>query len=149
MWAPKPDSALQWMCTVRWKAIYTTNYDDGIERAYEQTAGPPQTPVPIASTSALVPFDRRVQVPIYYLHGRLCGPDKPQIIITESDYAEFRKRRQMMFEVLKMEFATSVFLYIGYRNQDQNWKCFWMKYDQNSTHLNCPHRLESPHPQTV
>jgi tetratricopeptide (TPR) repeat protein len=118
----KPDDALRWICTVRWKAIYTTNYDDGIEQGYSETAAPPQTPVPIASTAALVAFDRRFQVPVYYLHGRLCGPERPHIIITESDYAEFRKQRQMMFEVLKLEFATSTFLYIGYSNEDPNWK---------------------------
>jgi hypothetical protein len=114
----EPDEALRWLCTIRWKAIYTTNYDDGVERAYAQTAAPPQTPVPIAATSQLAAFDRRFQVPIYYLHGRLCGPDKTRIIITENDYAEFRKQRQMMFELLKLEFATSVFLYIGYANED-------------------------------
>jgi tetratricopeptide (TPR) repeat protein len=118
----QPDDALRWICSVRWKAIYTTNYDDGIELAYGQAATPPQTPVPIASTSELTAFDRRFQVPIYYLHGKLCGPDKPRIVITESDYAEFRKQRQMMFEVLKVEFATSTFLYIGYSNEDPNWK---------------------------
>lgn len=118
----EPDAALRWLCTIRWRAIYTTNYDDGIERGYALTAKPPQTPVPMASTSELVTFDRRFQVPVFYLHGRLFGPDKPHIIITESDYAEFRKQRQMMFEILKTEFATSTFLYVGYSNQDPNWK---------------------------
>jgi hypothetical protein len=118
----KPDDAFRWICTVRWKAIFTTNYDDGIEEAYKDTAAPPQTPVAIASTASLVAFDRRFQVPVYFLHGRLCGPDKPHIIITENDYAEFRKQRQMMFEVLKLEFATSTFLYGGYSNEDPNWK---------------------------
>ncbi len=117
-----PDEALCWLCTMRWKAIFTTNYDDGIERAYARTAEPPQTPVPVASTSQLAAFDRRFQVPIYYLHGRLCGADQSRIIITENDYAEFRKQRRMMFEVLKLEFATSTFLYVGYSNNDSNWK---------------------------
>ena len=117
----EPDASFRWLSTIRWRAIFTTNYDDGIERAYAQTATPLQTPVPIASTSEIVAFDRRFQVPIYYLHGRLFGPDKPNIIITSKDYAEFRKQRQMMFEVLKVEFATSTLLYIGYSNQDPNW----------------------------
>ncbi|MDZ4379915.1 MAG: SIR2 family protein [Parvibaculum sp.] len=117
----KPDEAFRWISTIRWKAIYTTNYDDGIEQAYAQTATPPQTPVPIALTSGLTTFDNRFQVPIYYLHGKACGAEKTRVIITENDYAEFRKQRQMMFEILKTEFATSPFLYIGYSNQDPNW----------------------------
>jgi len=119
---PEPDETLRWISTVRWRAIFTTNYDNGIEQAYAKTASPPQTPVPVAATSELTSFDRRFQVPLYYLHGRLCGPEKPHLIVTENDYAEFRKQRQMMFEVLKMEFASSTFLYIGYSNQDPNWK---------------------------
>ena len=118
----EPDAIFRWISTIRWRAIFTTNYDDGIERAYAQTAAPPQTPVPIATTSAITSFDRRFQVPVYYLHGTLCGPEKAHIIITESDYADFRKQRQMMFAVLKLEFATSTFLYVGYSNQDPNWK---------------------------
>jgi hypothetical protein len=118
----EPDDALRWICTVRWKAIFTTNYDDGIERAYEKSAEPPQSPVSIGSTSELVAFDRRFQVPIYYLHGQLCGPNKPHILVTESDYATFRKQREMMFALLKSEFATSNFLYVGYSNEDYNWK---------------------------
>jgi tetratricopeptide (TPR) repeat protein len=118
----EPDETLGWIGTVPWRAIFTTNYDGSIERLYSKTATPPQTPVPIASTSEIVAFDRRFQVPLYYLHGRLCGSEKTQIIITENDYAEFRKQRQMMFEVLKVEFATSTFLYVGYSNQDPNWK---------------------------
>jgi hypothetical protein len=119
---PEPDDTLCWICTVRWRGIFTTNYDNGIEQAYDRTPNPPQTPVRIAATSQLSSFDRRFQVPVYYLHGKLCGPDQSRIIITENDYAEFRKQRQMMFEVLKQEFATSTFLYIGYSNQDPNWK---------------------------
>ena len=30
----QPDEQLKWLFTRRWKAIYTTNYDMGIERAY-------------------------------------------------------------------------------------------------------------------
>jgi hypothetical protein len=118
----QPDEALRWLCMQRWRAIFTTNYDDAIERAYAQTAAPPQTPIPISATPQLTTFDRRFQVPVYHLHGRLCGPERTHIIITENDYAEFRKQRQMTFELLKLEFATSVFLYIGYANSDPNWK---------------------------
>ena len=119
---PEPDDTLRWISTIRWRAIFTTNYDNGVEQAYAKTATPPQTPVPIAATSHLTSFDKRFQVPLYYLHGRICASEKPHIIVTENDYAEFRKQRQMMFEVLKLEFATSAFLYIGYSNQDPNWK---------------------------
>jgi hypothetical protein len=118
----EPDEPFQWLTTLRWKAIFTTNYDNSLQRAYSKNPNPPQTPVTIAATSDLVPFERKFQVPIYHLHGTLFDVEKPRIIITEDDYAAFKDRRRMFFSILKQEFATSTFLYIGYSNRDPNWK---------------------------
>jgi tetratricopeptide (TPR) repeat protein len=82
---------------------------------------PLQRPVPIASTAELVNYDPRLDVPIYHLHGALFGP-RSGIVVTESDYARFRESRRMLFEALKLRFATSTFLYIGYSNRDPSWK---------------------------
>ena len=38
-----PDETFQWLFKRRWRAIYTTNYDNSIERAYGLLADPPQT----------------------------------------------------------------------------------------------------------
>lgn len=116
-----PDETLQWLISFRWKAIYTTNYDNGIERAYELLAEPQQSPKTISITSELVSQDPRFDVPIYHLHGALFGPDRPHIIITSEDYARFRDRRKMLFEALKLDFASATVLYIGYSNRDPNW----------------------------
>ena len=118
----EPDKDLQWLFSLRWKAIFTTNYDRGIQRAYELISEPKQKPVTISLTSEIVNFDPRFEIPIYHLHGALFGYTKPSIIITEDDYARFRERRKMIFELLKKEFATSTILYIGYSNRDPNWK---------------------------
>lgn len=85
----EPDDTFAWIASRRWRAIFTTNYDDGIERAYARTANPPQTPVAISATAQLQQFDRRIQVPVYHLHGALVVGDDPRILITEDDYAHF------------------------------------------------------------
>ncbi len=118
----EPDKTFQWLFSLRWRAIFTTNYDNGIQRAYELSASPLQKPVTITLTSDIVNFDLRFEVPIYYLHGALFAPSKPKIVITEEDYTRFREHRKMLFEILKKEFATSSILYIGYSNRDPNWK---------------------------
>ncbi len=118
----EPDKTFQWLFSLRWRAIFTTNYDNGIQRAYELSASPPQKPVTITLTSDIVNFDLRFEVPIYHLHGALFAPSKPKILITEEDYIRFREHRKMLFEMLKKEFATSNILYIGYSNRDPNWK---------------------------
>jgi len=118
----EPDEHLKWLPTVRWKAIYTTNYDQGLERAYELTAKPVQTTHIAAGTADLTSLDLRFQLPIYHLHGTLFGRKSPQLILTQRDYARFREGRRMLFELLKNDFATSTVLYIGYSNRDPNWQ---------------------------
>ena len=118
----QPDEHVQWLPCIRWKAIYTTNYDFGLQRAYEMAENPPQAPVTITLTSNVVNFDLRFQVPIVHLHGTLFATDRPNIIITERDYARFRETKRMLFELLKTNLATSSILYVGYSNNDPNWK---------------------------
>ncbi|WP_447963579.1 P-loop NTPase [Nitrospira sp. Ecomares 2.1] len=138
-----PDSKLRWLFTLRWKAIFTTNYDNGIQRAYDLNPSPSQTPVTIAISSEIVDFDPRFQVPIYHLHGNLFGESNPSIVITEDDYVRYREKRRMMFNVLQKEFATSTALYIGYSNQDSNWKVVFeeLKTDIFPTQLPPAYRI--------
>ncbi len=125
-----PDTALQWIASRRWRAIYTTNYDNGIERAYELTATPVQRHFPIAISSELVRCDNRFEVPIYHLHGALFGSGDPHLIITTRDYARYKEHRAMLFDLLKTEFATSTLLYIGYSNADSNWNQLFTELEE-------------------
>ncbi len=118
----EPDENLKWLFSRRWKAIFTTNYDNGIERTYDLIPNPKQKPIIITITPQLGPYNIEFEIPIYHLHGYLFGTHDPLIIITESDYARFKQHRKMLFELLKMEFATSSIIYIGYSNRDPNWK---------------------------
>jgi len=115
-----PDESIKWLCSRRWRAIFTTNYDRGIERSYELLSNPPQQPKSIARTPDLVHVDIRFEVPVYHIHGAIFG-EKQHIVISQSDYTRFREQRRMLFELLKQEFATSTLLYIGYSNRDPNW----------------------------
>jgi len=117
----EPDEYLRWLFSLRWRAIYSTNYDNGIERAYELMSNPVQTSVTMSVTADFVDYDPRFEVPVFHLHGILFGPSKPQIVITQADYLRFRDRRKMLFERMKLDFMASPILYIGYSNRDPNW----------------------------
>ena len=116
-----PNASLRWLCTRRWRAIFTTNYDSIVQRSFEMSAAPYQVPITISVTSDLVYSGSPFEVPIYHLHGALFTSPRA-LIVTENDYARFRTRRAMLFELLKRELATSTILYVGYSNSDQNWK---------------------------
>ncbi len=115
-----PDETIQWLCSRRWRAIFTTNYDRGIERGYELLPDPPQQPISIALTADLIHVDARFEIPVYHIHGAIFG-QKQNIVISQTDYTRFRETRRMLFEILKQNFATSTILYIGYSNRDPNW----------------------------
>ena len=117
----EPDEHLRWIASIRWAAIFTTNYDDLIERAYDLTPNPPQAPIPISVSSEVVPLDLRFQVPVYHLHGSLLRGDDRRLIITGTDYSTFRERRRMLFELLKLHSSSSTVLYLGYSHKDPNW----------------------------
>lgn len=118
----EPQQSLRWLIGLPWKAIYTTNYDRVIMRAFELNPKPRRTPAVISAVADLKDFDLRLELPIVHLHGALFDTDKPDVLITESDYAQFRSRRRMLFELLKRELATSQLFYVGYSHRDPNWK---------------------------
>jgi tetratricopeptide (TPR) repeat protein len=120
-----PDETMQWIAKQRWGAIFTTNYDDGIERCFDLVPDAKQTPIPISVTTGATHIEGRIEVPIYHLHGKLRGENGGPIVITSEDYTKFADKRQMLFQILKQYFATSTFLYVGYSNQDPNWQMLY------------------------
>lgn len=117
-----PNEDVCWLSTRPWRAIFTTNYDNGIERAYEVNPNTIQNPVIATVTADLGTVNPMIEVPIYHLHGALFGVNEPHVIITENDYGIFRERRKMLFDLLKKELLNSTILYIGYSHNDSNWK---------------------------
>jgi len=116
-----PDEHYQWIPTVRWRAIYTTNFDDGLLSAYSKSGKAAQNIIPIYVTSDFKDYSIYTDIPSYFIHGCLHQPELP-IVITQSDYSRFREKRRMMFEQLKIHHAQCSFLYIGYSNRDPNWR---------------------------
>jgi tetratricopeptide (TPR) repeat protein len=117
-----PDEDVCWLSTRPWRAIFTTNYDNGIERAYELNPSTIQNPIVATVTTDVGTINPMIEVPIYHLHGALFGVNEPHVIITENDYGVFRERRSMLFDLLKKELLASTILYIGYSHNDSNWK---------------------------
>lgn len=118
----RPTGPLMWIPTRRWAAIFTTNYDDAVERAYEECGSAAQIHEPISCAADFRPNDDPFHVPVVHLHGALFGPAGPRVLITQDDYAQFRDRRRMLFQFLQFHHAASTLLYVGYSNRDVNWK---------------------------
>ena len=115
-----PDDAMMWIPTIRWKAIYTTNYDNCIEKAYDQCPNPAQQYIVVTHLSGIGEYHSAFQVPIIHLHGSLFAPTSPEILITQQDYIKYSEKRSSLFSLLKMHMASSCILYTGYSHNDSN-----------------------------
>ncbi|MBB3749860.1 tetratricopeptide (TPR) repeat protein [Mycolicibacterium sp. BK634] len=117
------DDDLRWLLNQTWKAIFTTNYDTGIEDAYREMVEPTQTPVSMATNSEIKSWDPSHEIPVFHLHGSLeSDAALDAILLTERDYAIYDEKRNMLFNHFKIEYPTSPILYVGYSNQDPNWR---------------------------
>ncbi len=121
--ALEPADAFQRLIRRGWKGIFTTNYDNMIERTFELDAEPQQVPVSFSVTADLVSLVAPGEVPIYHLHGSLAaGEEGRRLIITESDYTRYDERRRMLFNLFKLHYATDTVVYVGYSHDDANWR---------------------------
>ena len=107
----------------RWKNIYTTNYDNLIEQAYEKKS----SQLSVFSSN----FDFRLQklpevVKLYKLHGTIeqdvSDGSQSRIIITEGDYDDATDYREALFDALKYDVSGASLVIIGYSLSDQHVK---------------------------
>jgi len=117
-----PDQYMEWIPTIRWKAIFTTNYDNAIEEAYDKSDSAVQEYVRITHLSGFRDYSEATDVPIIHLHGSLFDDAKSEIVITSDDYAEFSTKCNSLFDILKFRMSSSCILYTGYSHNDTNFR---------------------------
>jgi SIR2-like domain len=96
--------------------LFTTNYDELIERAY--VAAGQQLRVSISEDQFRA---RRAENPARHLvklHGSIDQPDT--IVLTRSDYARARRDRTEMLNFLRSEMVEAAFLFVGFSLSDPN-----------------------------
>ena len=101
----------------RWRAIFTTNYDDLPETSSNEIKT--QIVTPIFEVKNL----RTDLVPIYYLHGRaldvLDGAVDPKIVLSERNYLDLKNRNRDLYSALENEvLSASRVFFIGYSIRD-------------------------------
>jgi hypothetical protein len=109
--------------TFPWKAIFTTNYDLILEKAYQKNKTPLQELSKVfRNTPEYQIFKSPKAVPYYKLHGCISyinDVDVP-LILTTDQYINHKKNRERLFSKLFELAMDYSILFIGYSNQDQN-----------------------------
>ena len=96
--------------------LFTTNYDELIEAAYQQAGQPLRV-----SVSEQQFLARRAEKPARHLvklHGSIDQPDT--IVLTRTDYARARSDRKEMLSLLRSELVEASFLFVGFSLSDPN-----------------------------
>lgn len=106
------------IASIPWKAIYTTNYDDLVEKSYSKQR------FYKCSVKSTLNIDQNigdVDIPLYKINGDINLPFTPAkpLIITLNDLQNNKKNNEKMINQL-MQDLNDTFIFVGYSFQDEN-----------------------------
>ena len=116
----KPSQAALAIPQIPWKAIYTTNYDLVIEKAYELAISPIQMVQPIYSNLTSISDLPEGCIPLYKLHGCISRIDSPEspLAVTYEEMARARDMRRRLFRRFSDDLSEYTVVYVGYSRMD-------------------------------
>lgn len=106
-----------------WKAIFTTNYDRILEKAYDQNLNKVQElSVVYRNSNEQTIFKTEKSIPYYKLHGCISyiADENLQLILSTEQYIDHKKNRDRLFTAFKELSSDYTILFVGYSNQDPN-----------------------------
>lgn len=106
-----------------WKAIFTTNYDLLVEKAYNNNPKAAQDLSPVfRNTREQDIFKTSKTVPYYKLHGCITyiNDENLPLILSTEQYITHQKNRERLFSKFRELGKDFTFLFIGYSNLDWN-----------------------------
>lgn len=110
----KPTGGLLALPEFDWRAIYTTNFDRLVEKAYRCVG---REVVLVRSNYDYARLEADTATPLLKLHGciskDIVDGDKARLVLTEEDYLEYRDYRQMLFARLGIDLMGHDVLVIG------------------------------------
>lgn len=110
---------------VPWDTIYTTNFDDLLERAEQkagqQVAGRIKV---IMSLDTGLSHLREQDIPYYKLHGSidLANTKEGRLILTREDYRHYEQFRRPLFKRLRRDLTNRTCVFVGYSMMDSNFR---------------------------
>lgn len=99
------------------KTIWTTNYDNLLEKAFANTIIDVKF-----SDEAIAREVPDSQIEIIKMHGCIFNSHRNDIVITEADYEDFYLNKPAISQRLRLDLLQKSFLFIGYRYRDPNIK---------------------------
>ncbi|WP_161796866.1 SIR2 family protein [Devosia soli] len=113
----KPAPVQETILNLPWRAIFTTNFDDIVERAL------PEDKIQVVSPIRRPNFILTDKIPLYYLHGRALDLSErsgvASLVLSESNYLDVRSKDSDLYAAFVNEIhAASQIFFIGYSVRD-------------------------------
>ena len=112
----RPSETLKMIPRVRWRRIYTTNFDHLLEQAYAQVSENVQNLCPIYSDRDIQSFRLGQDVPYFKLRGCITqlSSQGVKLILTTEDHASHREHRKRLLQRLQDDLFDHTILFVGY-----------------------------------
>ena len=114
----KPSNSFGNIASIPWKAIYTTNYDDLVEKSYAMQHFFKCT---VISPLSIQSGNSAVDIPLYKINGDINMPFNPEkpLVITLNDLRKNKKNNEKIVKQLMLD-LNDTFIFLGYSFQDEN-----------------------------
>ncbi|RCH56288.1 SIR2 family protein [Mucilaginibacter hurinus] len=112
-----PNAYHEYIANTNLKTIWTTNYDDLLEKAFSNAI------IDVKFNDEAVSRDvPESKIEIIKMHGCIFNSPNRDIVISQSDYEDFLLNRPATAQRLRMDLLQKSFLFIGYGYGDPNIK---------------------------
>jgi hypothetical protein len=116
----KPTGGLLSLPAFNWGAIFTTNFDRLVERAYAIA----KKPLPVVRSNYEYRNADEAQTTLYKLHGCVSldsvDGNRIDMLLTERDYDAYDQYRQTLFRTLELKLSSKDVMVVGYSLRDQH-----------------------------
>lgn len=119
-----PSKGLLEIPRLSWRAIYTTNVDDAIERAYENSSERTQDIRVVVLPEHREARNPDKEVSLFKLHGCLRHAES-NLIFTHKDYTVAKEANLRLFSSLSTNLCDSPFLFVGFSFEDDDFQNLW------------------------
>jgi hypothetical protein len=113
------------LASLKFKTIYTTNYDNHIEESFKDAG---QDVEVLATLSQFLNSKNVNNCEVVKFHGTLENPDT--LILTETRYFDRMDLEEAVDQKLRSDLLKNSFLFIGYSFNDPNIRYIWYKIDK-------------------
>jgi hypothetical protein len=138
----KPTGGLLALPEFPWAAIYTTNFDRLIEKAYRRVGRPLSV---IRSNYDYAKLEQGDATPLFKIHGciseDIVDGSHARLVLTEDDYAEYAKYRETLYARLGSDLSARDVLVIGQSLRDPHLQEQMREAARSKQHYGAPGRL--------